>query len=221
MTFIKDLEIAYTLNADAERAKEMERYMKLHFVFLGMKTDLRRVLLKELWKKHKEEIQRNSRTIATELFKKEHREYHYSAIEIIMKELKNNYLEEDIQFIEKLIITHSWWDSVDKIAKNILGNYLMEFPHQTATTIEYFSNSNNLWLNRSAILFQLCYKEKTNTEYLFSECEKHAGSTAFFIQKAIGWALREYAKTNPVAVMNFVENTNLKPLSKREALKHF
>ena len=109
---------------------------------------------------------------------------------------------------------------MDTIAKNILGEYLLEFPLETESVIERFSNSDNLWLNRSAILFQLGYKQKTNFDLLKSECEKHKNSNAFFIQKAIGWALREYAKTNPEGVKNFVATSNLKPLSKKEALKN-
>jgi 3-methyladenine DNA glycosylase AlkD len=109
---------------------------------------------------------------------------------------------------------------VDTIAKYILGEYLLEFTSETKKTIERFSKSENMWLNRSAILFQLGYKQKTNIEFLFSECIKQAHSKEFFIQKAIGWALREYAKTNPETVKNFVLNNNLKPLSTKEALKN-
>ncbi len=77
-----------------------------------------------------------------------------------------------------------------------------------------------MWLNRSAILFQLGYKEKTNFDLLKLVCEKHKTSSEFFIQKAIGWSLREYAKINPEAVKNFVTATNLKKLSEKEALKN-
>ena len=138
----------------------------------------------------------------------------------MIKQLKKNYKKEDIQLIEKLLTTNSWWDSVDTIAKNILGEYLLDFPLETKKVMEYFSNSNNMWLNRSAILFQLGYKEKTNFYLLKSVCEKHKNSTEFFIQKSIGWSLREYAKTNPEAVKTFVTNASLKPLSKKEALKN-
>jgi 3-methyladenine DNA glycosylase AlkD len=77
-----------------------------------------------------------------------------------------------------------------------------------------------MWLNRSAILFQLSYKERTNFDLLKLVCDKHKMSTEFFIQKAIGWALREYAKTNPEAVKDFVSVSNLKKLSEKEALKN-
>ena len=119
-----------------------------------------------------------------------------------------------------MITTNSWWDSVDTIAKFILGEYLLEYPLETEKVIERFTNSKNMWLNRSAILFQLGYKAKTNFDLLKEICEKHQNSKEFFIQKAIGWALREYAKTNPEAVKNYINNSNLKPLSKKEGLKN-
>lgn len=130
-----------------------------------------------------------------------------------------NFAIEDIKLIEKLIITNSWWDSVDTIAKYLLGGYLQQFPLETLKVIERFSNSKNMWLNRSAILFQLSYKEKTNFEILISECEKHKHSNEFFIQKAIGWALHDYSRFNPTGVKAYINSTNLKPLSSREALR--
>jgi 3-methyladenine DNA glycosylase AlkD len=154
------------------------------------------------------------------LYSKKERELHYCALEILIKKLKNNYIKEDIQLIEHLITINSWWDSVDVIAKFILGGYLQQFPLETAAVISRFSNSENMWLNRSAILFQLGYKEKTNFHLMKLVCEKQKTSTEFFIQKAIGWALREYAKTNPEAVKDFVSVSNLKKLSEKEALKN-
>ena len=194
--------------------------MKNHFSFFGLKTDERRAVFKDILKQNKEEIETNSRVIAAELYLKKEREFHYCAIEILIQILKNKYKKKDIHLIEKLLVTNSWWDSVDTISKYILGQYLLEFPNETFTVIGRFSNSKNMWLNRSAILFQLGYKQKTNSYILFSECIKHAQSNEFFIQKAIGWALREYGKTNLEAVKTFVAQTQLKPLSKKEALKN-
>lgn len=154
------------------------------------------------------------------LYSKKQREFHYCAIEILIKQLKGNYKKEDIQLIEKLLTKNYWWDSVDTIAKYILGEYLLEYPLEAENVIKIFSNSENMWLNRSVLLFQLGYKQKTNFDLLKSECEKHKNSNEFFIQKAIGWSLREYAKTNPEAVLNFVTQIHLKPLSTKEALKN-
>ncbi len=144
---------------------------------------------------------------------------HQASIDIFIKEIKKNYQIEDIILIEKLITTHSWWDSVDTLAKYAVGGYLSAFPEKTYPIIEAFSNSENMWLNRTAILFQLGYKSKTNFDILISECEKHKHSDEFFIQKAIGWALREYGSINPNGVLEYVNNTNLKPLSKKEAVR--
>ncbi len=218
--FITNLEIAFQKNSNAEDALAMSKYLKNKFAFFGIKTTERRNLFKDLWKHHKKEVASNAREIAFQLFAKEQREFHYCAIEILTKELKGNYKKDDIDFIEKLITTNSWWDSVDTTAKYILGQYLLEFPESIATTINKFSNSENMWLNRSAILFQLGYKDNTDFELLKIICLQHYLSKEFFIQKAIGWALREYGKTNPDKVIEFVDNTNLKPLSRKEALKN-
>ncbi|RZK10188.1 MAG: DNA alkylation repair protein [Flavobacterium sp.] len=220
MNFIKNLEKAFQENSNPENAVPMENYMKNHFSFFGIKTENRRMIFKAIWKENQVEVASNARNIALELFSKSQRELHYCAIEILIKELKNKYQKEDISLIEFLITTNSWWDSVDVIAKYILGEYLMQFQDETEKVIQNFSDSDNMWLNRSAILFQLGYKQKTNRNLLFSLCQKHSDSNEFFIRKAIGWALREYGKTNPSAVVKFVEANNLKPLSKKEALKN-
>jgi len=220
MSFIESLESIFQENSNPENAFAMAKYMRNHFPFFGIKTDERRQIFKDIYKENNREVIENPREIALKLYSKPQRELHYCAIEILIKQLKENYKKEDIQLIEKLLTTNSWWDSVDTIAKNILGEYLLEYPLETTKVIERFSNSENMWLNRSAILFQLGYKQKTNFDLLQSECEKHKNSNEFFIQKAIGWALREYGKTNPEAVRNFVNQTHLKPLSKKEALKN-
>lgn len=220
MNFTKNLEQDLHQKANRELAIPMENYMKNNFSFLGIKTEERRAIFKENYEKSKSEIKANFRTIAWELFNKKEREFHQCAIDLLVKEFKKNYILEDIKLIENLIITNSWWDSVDVVAKYLLGGYLQQFPNETYEVIERFSNSNNMWLNRSAIIFQLSYKEKTNFDLLKSECEKHKESKEFFIQKAIGWALRDYSRFNPIGVSEYVNSTNLKPLSQREALRN-
>ena len=219
-SFITQLAAAYQEHASDENAVAMAKYMKGLFPFFGIKTKLRRTLHKKSVEENKAEISREARSIALELYEKPQREFHYSAIEILIKELNKKFIPEDIGLIEHLLITNSWWDSVDTISKYLLGAYLKQFPQETDKIIAKFSASDNMWLNRAAILFQLAYKKDTNVQLLFRECEKHRASKEFFIQKAIGWALREYAKTDPEAVRNFVAKAGLKPLSTREALKN-
>ena len=219
MKFCNELEAHFRKESNRELAVPMENYMKNNFPFLGIKTEKRRAIFKSNYELNKDEIKSNFRTIAWELFQMKEREFHQVAIDLLVKESMKNFAIEDIKLIEKLIITNSWWDSVDTIAKYLLGGYLQQFPLETLKVIERFSNSKNMWLNRSAILFQLSYKEKTNFEILISECEKHKHSNEFFIQKAIGWALRDYSRFNPTGVKAYVNSTNLKPLSSREALR--
>ncbi len=220
MSFINALATAFQKNSSRELAVPMENYMKNHFTFYGIKTDKRRSIFKAIWEEHHEEVKQNARKIALQLFAFKEREMHYCGIEILIKNLKKNYQRDDIQLIEKMLTTNSWWDSVDTIAKYLLGEYLIAFPNETKKVIDRFSDSDNMWLNRSAILFQLSYKQKTNVDFLFRECIKHSHSKEFFIQKAIGWALREYGRFYPNEVKEFVQQTTLKPLSKKEALKN-
>jgi len=219
MTFITELEHTFQSNANVAYAEQMSSYMLNKFEFYGIKAPLRRSLSKPIIEKHKLEIRDTIRTLTFDLYDLSQREMHMVVMELFEKQLRKTYKKEDISLIEKLITTHSWWDSVDFIAKQILGKYLLIFREDIPTVISKFSNSKNMWLQRSSIIFQLGYKEKTDKELLFQQCLAHKESEEFFIQKAIGWALREYGKVNPTAVLDFVNSNTLKPLSKREAIR--
>ena len=220
MEFITALQESFIKHSSSENKLPMEAYMKHKFEFYGIKSPDRKTILKEVIRNHTEEVSQYCRIIIKKLYELPQREFHYCAMEIMDKFLKNKYLQTDIKLIKYLIKTHSHWDSVDFIAKHILGNYLLIHRNKLEEVITNYSNNRDIWLNRSAILFQLGYKEKTNSDILFRECIKHSTSKEFFIQKAIGWALREYAKVNPESVLKFVNNNSLSTLSRREALKH-
>jgi 3-methyladenine DNA glycosylase AlkD len=218
--FIKDLTNLYSKHANAENATHMKNYMRGQFEFYGIKTKERRTLLKQAIASNEEEVVTNVRELTFQLYKLPQREFHLTANEIFDKQLRKKYLKDDIVLIERLITENSWWDTVDFIAKWVLGNYLTIYPDMVETTITRFSNVDNIWLNRSTIIFQLGYKHNTNEELLFKQCMSYKESNEFFIQKAIGWALREYGKTSPQSVLNFVNSTSLKPLSHREAIRN-
>ena len=220
MDFINSLTTSFNRNSDKENAHYMHEYMRGKFIYFGIKTKERRELLKNAIEEHKEEVTTNVRQITSALYKLTEREFHLCATEIFEKYLRKKYLKDDIKHIESLIITLSWWDTVDFIAKQILGKYLQAFPEEIDSTITNFTNSDNLWLNRSTIIFQLGYKHNTNEKLLFNQCEHFKESDEFFIKKAIGWALREYGKANPQSVLNFVNSTSLKPLSHKEAIRN-
>ncbi len=220
MEFVSDLIYKFENNENKEDAGAMEAYLRNNFSMYGIKAPLRKQLLQQKIKEYESQLSdENIRSIVNNLYKKPQRELHYSAIELVDLFLKKKYKIDDILFIKNLIITNSWWDSVDFIAKHILGNYLLQFPDEVKKVIAEFSASENIWFNRSAILFQLGYKNKTDDMLLFDLCQKHKLSSEFFIQKAIGWALREYSKINPNEVISFVTTAGLKPLSQKEALK--
>jgi 3-methyladenine DNA glycosylase AlkD len=118
-----------------------------------------------------------------------------------------------------MILQKSWWDTVDFIAVNLVGAYFKVFPHKRNVITQKWMASNNIWLQRSCLLFQLKYKELLDTEFLANTISSLLGSQEFFINKAIGWVLREYSKTNQEWVIHFVSNTPLNSLSEREALR--
>ena len=109
---------------------------------------------------------------------------------------------------------------VDFLAPQILGPYFLQFPSERDPWIQRWMNSGNFWLQRFCLVFSLGYKDKTDTVLLAKTIQALSSSKEFFIQKAIGWALRQYARTDAEWVSDFVENNALAPLSKREALKH-
>ena len=220
MSFIKELITSLEANSNPKFAAQMKAYLRGKFELYGIKTKPRRDLLKEVLINNKHEVDTNIRAISKALFTSKYRELQHCGVELFEKVLKKKYQKEDIKHIEFFITTNSWWDTVDFIAKQILGTYLMQFTEETKTVISRFSASNNMWLNRSAILFQLSYKEQTDEALFYKLCLTHSHSEEFFIQKAIGWALREYGKTNPTSVLQFVRLNDLKPLSEREAIRN-
>mgnify|MGYP006307548385 FL=1 len=106
------------------------------------------------------------------------------------------------------------------MAKNLVDPYFKKFPEKKDKYIKKWIQSDNIWLQRSCILFQLAYKEDTDVELLFDIIIRLKDIDEFFIQKAIGWALRQYARIEPKVIKDFVKNNELSSLSEREALKH-
>lgn len=202
-----------------EQAGPMQKYMKDLFPFLGIKTPQRNELMKEFYKESgilKEDFQPR---FITKLWEKREREYQYAAIDYISRSLKK-LQRGDLPLMEELITTKSWWDTVDMLAQKPVGTIAENHLEVITEKIEGWSVSDNLWLRRTSILFQLKYKEKTNEALLYEYISRNAQSKEFFIQKAIGWALREYSKTNPDSVREFINTHSLANLSVREGSKY-
>ncbi|QRG69246.1 DNA alkylation repair protein [Brevibacillus choshinensis] len=217
-SFTEAAVLLFANRANQEAAGPMEAYMKNQFPFLGVKTPLRRELSKRLYRE--QGIPENWETVVRELWALPEREYQYVALDLLEK-VKKRFAAEHVGLAEELITGKSWWDTVDYLASHMVGTLFRLNPALIGDNNERWLEGANLWLQRTTLLFQLSYKEKTDEELLFKNIRFCAASKEFFIQKAIGWSLREYAKTNPEAVRHFVEMTPLAGLSRREALKHF
>ncbi|MBC6976310.1 DNA alkylation repair protein [Bacillus sp. Xin] len=217
--FVKALQQHFIAHQNPEKAEPMARYMKNHFPFLGIQTPERRKLLREVIQVHTLPDREEFQIVIRELWSLPEREFQAAALDLLQK-YKKHLDKTHIPFLEELMITKSWWDSVDGIVPTFLGDIFLKYPEAIPTYIPKWIASENIWLQRAAILFQLKYKQQMDEELLFSVIGQLKSSKEFFIQKAIGWVLREYAKTNPQVVWEYVQNNELAPLSKREAIKH-
>jgi len=216
--FIKALEIEFEKNANEEIAKGQKAYMKNHFDFYGIKFPLRREIQKPfLMKKYLPPKTFLEKTIKI-LWEKPQREYQYFSQEFAFKYV-NQPEKKDVELIEYMITHKSWWDTVDYIAAKLAGAYFMSYPEQREQFVEKWINSGNIWLQRTSLLFQLNYKDDLDTEMLRYVINALLGSKEFFINKAIGWILRQYGKTNPDWVIAYTNETPLSNLSRKEALR--
>ncbi|MDR1238857.1 MAG: DNA alkylation repair protein [Treponema sp.] len=204
-------------NADPEAAKKMSAYMRGQFPFLGIPTPKRKILSGELYKSAARETAADW-TFVNRCWKKAPREFQYLALGYLAV-LNDQLSPEDIPRLKNLIITKSWWDTIDGLDR-IVGRIALRFPRLNST-LRTWSLDKNIWLRRVAIDHQLGRKEQTDTRLLEQIIINNFGQEEFFINKAIGWSLREYSKTNPRWVKNFLtrHQARLSPLSLREAGK--
>jgi len=215
---IKSLIALYEEHADPGKAAQMNAYMKGRFEYLGLPTPLRRELTKQFFKENGLPGLQEVIPLVESCWEMPHREYKYFALELLVK-MKKQLGHDAIYLYEKLIPDQGWWDTVDLIAPTLVGYHLLQYPGERAAYVNKWINSGNIWLQRSAILFQLKYRSGTDTRLLTSVILRLKDSKEFFIRKAIGWILREYSKTDPDFVVRFVQSQDLSGLSHREALK--
>lgn len=216
--FIRVLQKEFLENSDPDRAKGQKAYLKNKFDFFGMTSPIRRTTQKPFLAKNYLPPKDSLNIIIKELWQKPEREFQYFAQELFQKYQKQ-FVKSDIQLIEYMISHKSWWDTVDFLASNLLGPYFKMYPTQQKKYVEKWIASNNIWLQRSALIFQLKYKDEVDTQLLAYGINSLLGSKEFFIIKAIGWSLRQYSRYNPKWVLDFVNKTPLENLSKREALR--
>ncbi len=204
-------------NGNPDVAQMQMWYMRHQFDYFGLKMPQWMALTREIHKTYGLPESEDLKTLARLCFEDDHREMQYFALETVQKNLKEQ-PPQFIDFLEELILTKSWWDTVDWIAK-LVGIHFRRFPELTRSVTEKWMTSGNTWLQRVSMIFQLAYKEKTDAALMFGYIRRLSDSKEFFIRKGAGWALRQYSKTAPEAVKQFVETSKLAPLTKREALK--
>ena len=210
-------ETIYSLR-DEEKAPPMKAYMKNLFPFLGIPTPIRKKGCKEFFREAKKskEIDWN---FINRCWEQDYREFQYIAIDYLVL-MKHALIVEDLNAIKRLILSKSWWDTIDGLDK-IVGDIALENPAVNDMLLAW-SKNENIWLRRIAIDHQLSRKEKTNTDLLEQILINNLDQSEFFINKAIGWSLREYSKTNPEWVRSFIQNhqEGLSSLSIREGSKY-
>ena len=201
-----------------EQAQRMSKYMLNKFEYIGIKTSERRKIFKNFFKEYKNE-EKIDWEFVNKCWENKYREFQYIAADYL-KNMKDKLTIDDIPEFKRLILKKSWWDTIDNLDMTI-GALALKDSNVNKILLEW-SIDENIWLRRIAIDHQLLRKEKTNTELLEKILKNNLGQAEFFINKAIGWALRDYSKTNPNWVKNFIEKNREKmaKLSIREASKY-
>ncbi|MCQ4208229.1 DNA alkylation repair protein [Streptomyces longispororuber] len=219
-TLLARLPAVYGAAADAERAAQIRAYMKDVAPFLGLTSPVRRELSRTVLDGTPRPDETDLTAVALRCWALPEREYAYFAVDYLrrhVRRLSSGFLP----VARRLVTTVPWWDTVDLLAAHVVGGLVSADPKLLAA-MDAWIDDPDLWVARTALLHQLRYKDATDAERLFAYCLRQAGHPDFFIRKAIGWALREYAKTDPDAVRSFVaaHRDVLAPLSVREALKN-
>ena len=216
--YVRNIQILFTKHADPQKAAPMKRYMRDQFEYLGIKVPEMGKLLKQHIHEHGLPSLADLDPILRDLWALPQREFQYAANGLLEK-FEGELPAEFIETMEYLLVTKSWWDTVDTIATGSLGVHFKRYPRVRKKYLAKWRKSDNFWLRRAAILFQLGYKKDTDFVLLCDIIRENLGSQEFFINKAIGWALRQYTRVDPQGVRDFVAATPLQPLSAREALK--
>lgn len=215
---LTDLLVELEAGKDPEKAGPMEAYMRYQFSFLGIAAPERNALYKKYFPSAKKTKLIYWDFVDT-CWEKDAREYQYVAANYL-KAMQSYLTENDLPKLERLVVTKSWWDTVD-ILDRVVGSLVYDKP-ELGEIILKWSLSDNIWLRRVAIDHQLLRKEKTDVQLMEKVLLNNLDQTEFFINKAIGWALRDYSKTNPEWVASFIEKNRerMAELSIREASKY-
>ena len=222
MNLGKAVRAALTEIADPARAPRMRAYMKSEMPFLGVQAAPRRAALKRVFAENRLGHATDWREAVLTLWREaEYREERYAAIDLTGSPLYRDWQRVSaVPMYEELIVTGAWWDLVDELAVHRMGSLLAAYPDVMRPLVLRWAGDADLWKRRTAILCQNAFKSRTDPALLYACIQPSLSDNDFFARKAIGWALREYAKTNPAEVLRYVTSTGITGLSRREALKN-
>ena len=207
-------------HANVENGQAMKKYMKDRFLFYGIKTPERKELVRKVKSQYGEPLETQWSKVSKEAFYgKFPREIQYAIGDLLRPKAHNKISKTFLPTVEELIQVKSWWDTIDWLSPKIAGGILLRYPEEKERFPDQWIRSENKWLIRSALLFQLSYKNKMDTERLREYCLRHKKSQEFFVQKAMGWVLREYSKTNPKWVRDLLGKHEFPKLTVREGSK--
>jgi 3-methyladenine DNA glycosylase AlkD len=210
--------------ADPVRAPQMQAYMKSAMPYHGVPAPLLRKVARGLFAESPLASAEAWREAVLGLWRgARFREERYAAMVLAGDRRARGFRTLDaLPMYEEMIVTGAWWDLVDELASHRLGELLTRYPREMTATMLAWSRSSDLWKRRSAIICQLKMKRATDLDLLYACIEPAVGEREFFLRKAIGWALRQYAWTDPDEILRYVRTHAdvLSPLSKREALKN-
>lgn len=208
----------YEKNANSKCAPKMASYMKNNFIFYGIPTPTRRLISKE-WLKKEKESQIIDWDFLDKCYEDDHREIQYLALDYL-NTMHDLLTFEDVPKLFKYVQNKQWWDTIDFLNR-IIGNIGLKDKRIDDLMLEW-SKNENFWVRRLSIIHQLLRKEKTNKELMEKIIVNNFGSDEFFINKAIGWCLRDYSKTNPKWVKNFISKykDKMNKISLKEAKKY-
>lgn len=210
--------------ADAAKAPAMQAYMKSAMRYRGVPTPALRALCRQVFAAPRLASFTAWRDTVLELWRgAAYREERYAAIELTGHRFYRDFQTmAALPIYEEMIVSGAWWDYVDVIATQRLGELLRRYPTPMTKAMRAWARGDDLWKRRSAILCQLSFKRATDLDLLYHCIDRAMDEPEFFLHKAIGWALREYAKTDPRAVVRYVRANakRLSPLSQREALRN-
>ncbi len=215
--YLAPLEEALRKMSNPERGAQMQAYMRDLYPYYGIQAKPRADLLKEYLKTAG--LPKNVEAVVEECWERNEREWQYIGLELADRAHRKKILEVPMELFRFMIISKSWWDTVDLVASNAVGRE-MKKAEDFRPIMEDWLYSGNLWLQRSTLIFQLKYKSDTDIEWLHQAISELKGNKDFFIQKAIGWALRQYAWIDADWVRREVTQQNLDGIARREALKH-